>query len=172
MMNVIDQIRLAARAGNRLALAVGVVLGAFVPSTAFAITHYGIDLATPLWLQINAYTVLACLVYSASTVWTWMCSVTRSRVKATGFCVMIELAMVFSGLFALSIACLVLLVGINAVATGANLALDQKEAKESAKKAKEKPIVAKAVKETPVTKLPTRARRTQSGSRKVTRKAA
>ena len=164
-MNVIDQIRVASQRGNRLALIVGLVLGASVPVIAFSVTHYGIDTSRTLWLQINAYTVLACLAYSASTVWSWMRSVTKSRVKATGFCVMIELAMVFSGLYALSVACLVLLVGINAVATGATLALDQKEAKEAAKKTREKPIVVKAVKPSKVTRLPKRT----SGTR---RKAA
>jgi hypothetical protein len=164
-MNVIDQIRVSAQRGNRLALIVGLVLGAFVPTIAFSVTHEGIDTSHPLWLQVNTYIVLACLAYSATTVWSWMRSVTKSRVKATGFCVMIELTMVCSGLYALSVACLVLLIGINAVATGAILALDQKEAKEAAKKTRPVVIKAKVAKTSKVTRITKRT----SGTR---RKAA
>jgi hypothetical protein len=118
-VGVVEQVRIALRPEFRLATFVGVLLGAIVPLVTFAVAHSELDpwCADPLWLL-----VLGGLLFSARTVYVWGCLALGSPVKAAGFTVLIEGAMVLSSQEWLSITALVYLCGINAIATGVTLA--------------------------------------------------
>jgi hypothetical protein len=74
-----------------------------------------------LWNPSSAL-VAGGLVYSAKTVWQWGRLAFACPWKATGFVLLLEGVMVLSRIEWLSVAALVYLVGINAIATGCLLA--------------------------------------------------
>ena len=134
---VVDQVREAFRRQNRLATGAGFILGGFVPVASFILAHYEVRPDAPLYSQVPTLLVLAGLVYSAKTVFDWARVAFRHPAKALGFVVLTEGVMTFSHTPALAYAALTLLVVINGVATGCNLALDSKEsatAKRTARK--------------------------------------
>jgi len=118
---VMDEIRAAFRQKNLLATFVGLILGGFVPVGSFLVIHYEVGEftwhgAAMLGLAIGG------LVFSAKTVWQWAKSAFADDAwKATGFVILLEGLMTLSGNFGLSVAALVLLTAINAIATGVQL---------------------------------------------------
>jgi len=114
---VIDQIRTATKAENRLASVAGAIMGGFVPIATFLISHNEVALSVHgigmLLLVIGG------LVFSAKTVWQWANMAFASDAwKATGFVILLEGVMTLSGITGLSIAALVLLTAVNGIATG------------------------------------------------------
>lgn len=128
-LSIVEQVREAGKRQNRMATAAGFILGGFVPSASFILAHYEVDPQSPLWLQMPALLVLAGLVYSAKTVFDWARVAFKNPAKAVGFVVLLEGVMTFSTTVALAYVALALLVAINGIATGCNLALDTKAAK-------------------------------------------
>lgn len=116
--SVIDQTRIAFSV-SAIGLFVGVVLGTTVPLVAFMTAHYEWE----SWWSIYSVILGGCLLFSAKSVYAWGKSAFRDSWKALGFVVLIELAMVFSHIKWVSYLGLAILIGINAVATGANLVL-------------------------------------------------
>ena len=120
--SIVDQVRQATQKQNRLATGAGFTLGGFVPSAVFSIVHYELKETPLLWII-----VLGGLLFSAITVFRWSKIAFDSGVKAVGFVVLIEGVMTFSGLYWLSCTALALLIVINGIATGCNLALNRRE---------------------------------------------
>lgn len=125
-LSIVEQVKAAGQKQNRLAVAAGFILGGFVPSASFVLAHYEIKPTEPLWMQMPTVLVVAGLIYSAKTVFDWACIAFRQPLKALGFVVLVEGVMTFSKTAALSYVALALLVCINGIATGCNLALDTK----------------------------------------------
>ena len=126
-MGVIRQVRIALKAENRLSAVVGAVLGGFVPLAAFAVAHSDISTASPgMHDVLMAGMVCGGLLFSAKTVFDWALSALGHKAKAFGFVVLAEGAMTFSHLWGVNLAALAVLVGINAVATACNLAVDKR----------------------------------------------
>jgi VIT1/CCC1 family predicted Fe2+/Mn2+ transporter len=126
---IVDQVKTAMKPQNRLATGAGFVLGGFVPVASFVLAHTEVRAEQPLWAQMPALLVLAGLVYSAKTVFDWARIAFKHPAKALGFVVLTEGVMTFSHTAALSFAALFILITINGIATGCNLALDVKAAK-------------------------------------------
>lgn len=136
-LGITDQVRLTFQKQNRVPAVVGVVLGSIPPVSAFSFAHFGLDVAT--WRAwVAACFVLACLAFSAPKVFRWSVAAFRSRVEALGFVVLLEGAMTLADhrtpmLAVISYVCLAVLVFINAVVTACAVALDQREARTTAR---------------------------------------
>ena len=117
---IVDQVRTAFSRDHRLATVVGILLGAIVPLATFTVAHNEVDWAQPLNPAVAF--VVGGLVYSARTVYDWGRLAFVSAPKAVGFTVLLEGSMVASQTGWLSIAALVYLCAINAIATGVTLA--------------------------------------------------
>lgn len=133
-LSIVEQVKAASQKQNRLAVVAGFILGGFVPSASFVLAHREIQPSEPLWFQMPTVLVIAGLIYSAKTVFDWASIAFRHPAKALGFVVLVEGVMTFSKTAALSYVALALLVCINGIATGCNLALDTKANKPSKKK--------------------------------------
>src|SRR5690606_4962466 len=120
---IIDQIRTACDRRNRLATAIGFLLGAFVPFATFIVAHYQVTLDSDAGIMtlsniLPAIMVAGGLTYSANTVFHWGQKAFGATAKALGFVVLVELVMVTSNIPSLTIAALVYLMLINGIATG------------------------------------------------------
>lgn len=121
-LGVVEQVRLSLRRGSRLAFALGVLLGGFVPIATYQISHTELVLSRALWLQPAAFFVAGGLLFSAVTMYRWGVLAFAQRAKALGFVVLLEGTMVTSRTPWLALAALVYLAAINGVATACNLA--------------------------------------------------
>lgn len=122
-LGVVDQIRQACKERNRLATFLGFLLGGFVPIASYVVAHFEIDPAVAVYAQLPSLLVLAGLVYSAKTVYSWGQLAFASGAKATGFVLLIEGVMVTSTSPGLAMTALGYLVVINGLATGCILSL-------------------------------------------------
>ena len=141
-MNPIAQLRHAAH--SPVALTMGALLGAFVPCSTFVVVHCGRlivvrgdgTVSHAPWSHPGWWLVAGGLAFSASTVYRWAASAfppkagemtwwerVYTRVKALGFVLLVEGVLLLSPLPELSYVALGLLVAINALGTGAALAL-------------------------------------------------
>lgn len=119
--SVVEQVRIAFSGKNRLATAMGFLLGGLVPLATFIVAHYEVSHARALYAQFGSYLVLGGLLYSAKTVFEWGRRAFDSTAKAVGFVLLIEGVMVTSATGWLSAVALAYLIVINGVATGCNL---------------------------------------------------
>ncbi len=103
MKSVLSQIQTACVAGNRRASCIGFVLGGVIPALTFFVDRYEVKGDIPLHHQIPAFLVLGGMVFSAKTVFEWARLAFHNGFKALGFVVILEGAMIFSGLFPLSV---------------------------------------------------------------------
>lgn len=137
----IAQLRHAAE--SPLALTLGAALGGIVPASTYVVAHVGelvrvegggVVLASwhPGWLL-----VLGGLLFSGKTVYAWTAAAFEDRLKALGFVALVEGALLLSPSPALSYVALGYLVAINALGTGAALALRHRSdrARESSQRA-------------------------------------
>jgi VIT1/CCC1 family predicted Fe2+/Mn2+ transporter len=120
-LGVVEQVRLSLRRGSRLAFALGVLLGGFVPIATFVISHTELT-AAPLYLQPAAAFVAGGLLFSAVTMYRWGVLAFAQKTKAVGFVLLLEGTMVTSHTRWLALAALCYLAAINGVATACNLA--------------------------------------------------
>jgi hypothetical protein len=116
--SVIDQTRIAFSV-SVIGSITGLILGSVVPTTTYMISHY----EWKEWLSIYTVLVVGGLAFSAKTVFLWGKSAFRDTAKALGFVTLVETAMIFSHIRWVNLLGLSILVGINAVATGANLVI-------------------------------------------------
>lgn len=142
-MEVIDQIvYILSKSGagkkasrKHLAAAIlGAILGGFIPLASYVIAHvqmHGVKL-NELYYNYNAYLVFGGLLYSSPTVYSWAKKAFGSntlvgKVKPFGFVLLLEGVMITNSphwaVTALSVAALSLLIFINGIASGCNLAL-------------------------------------------------
>jgi len=120
-MSVVDQIWYATRADNLLGTLLGCVLGGLVPLLSYVEAHHDTSTYAPLrWALVGGG-----LVFSCATVWHWGSKAFESAYKAAGFVLLLEGAMVFSGVTWLGQVALGLLMAVNAIATGVALALQK-----------------------------------------------
>jgi hypothetical protein len=118
---VVAQVRCALQPHNRLATALGALLGGGVPVASYQLAHHEVDPSQPLWAQLSAWLVLGGLLFSAITVCSWGKLAFGSRYKAVGFTVLLEGVLTCAHTPWLAAAGLCYLVCINAVATGVRL---------------------------------------------------
>lgn len=120
----ITQLRRAGRA--KLSLAVGLVLGAFVPLATSTVVHTGhlVDFMDERFLLVSRWLlVLGGLTVSAKTVYHWFLQTFRGDwSKALGYVLLIEGVLLLSPVPWLGHAALGLLIFINAFWAGSNLA--------------------------------------------------
>lgn len=121
-LGVVQQVREALKRRNRLAAALGFLLGGFVPVASFVVAHGELDAARSLWLQPGTALVLGGLLFSAKTVYSWSKLAFGESSKALGFVVLLEGVMILAKTGWLGAAALGLLVGINGVATACRVA--------------------------------------------------
>lgn len=115
-LTVIQQVRRAFAPGARLAGFIGLGIGGFVPVATYTVVHCECAIYPRLW-----WLVLGGLLYSAITVFTWASAAFGSRVKAAGFCVLLEGILTFGHTYSLGLAALAMLVFINAVSAACAL---------------------------------------------------
>lgn len=96
-------------------------MGGFVPVATYIIGHYEVADRPMMWLAVAGG-----LAYSAKSVFDFATEAFSSPVKALGFVILIEVVMTWAETSALSLAALALLVAINAISAGINLALESK----------------------------------------------
>jgi len=120
-IGVVDSFKLAFRKKNRTAFLLGSILGGVVPCAAYEVAHFEVKDNPYMWVI-----VVACLVYSAKSVFEWANVAFRNCVKAAGFCVILEGVLTFSHCTILAYVVLAILVSINAICAGTGLVLDQK----------------------------------------------
>ena len=116
--NVIDQTRIAFSV-SAIGSLVGIVIGSAVPLITYTIAHH----EWKDWLTIYSVLIVGGLLFSANSVFFWTKAAFRSSIKALGFILLVEGAMVFSGIHWVNLLGLSILIGINAVSTGANLVM-------------------------------------------------
>lgn len=117
--DVVGQIKLAF--AHPLPLVIGAMLGALVPIATYTVGHA--ELGEAGWASLPGAIVVGGLLFSAITVYKWGRRAFGSAAKAVGFVVLSEGVMSLSHTPWLSLVVLGFLVGINAVANGANLAV-------------------------------------------------
>jgi hypothetical protein len=126
---VVAQCRAAFARGNRLAAAVGLAIGGFVPVATYLVAHAVRWELSPV-VVLAAVLALGGLAFSAPTVFDWTREAFGGRgsrlavVKAGGFVVLLEGVMVCArglGLEILGLVALAYLVLVNAAATAARI---------------------------------------------------
>ncbi len=121
---IVGQVRAAFHPEARLATLIGACLGGFVPLAGYQVAHHEFSREAGLF-QLAVPLVMGALLYSAKTVYDWGKLAFRSPVKAVGFVLLTEGVMITSSTAWLSVAALVLLAGVNAIATGATLSVER-----------------------------------------------
>jgi RsiW-degrading membrane proteinase PrsW (M82 family) len=124
------QLQIATRKGNRLATAIGAVLGTVVPVMVYAVTHKLPMLPMnelPFW--VLAVMALGGCFFSMKSVIVWgRMAFQQDTVKAVAFALLLEGMLVMSGLledmYWLGYASLAYLCLINAVSAGCSIALE------------------------------------------------
>lgn len=120
-LGIVGQVRTATKPRHRLALACGFVLGGFVPTASYVLAHNEAPTRPLMWCLVTAG-----LIYSAKTVFDWAKVAFKHPAKALGFVILTEGILTFANTWWLSLAGLAVLVLINGIATGCNLALDRR----------------------------------------------
>jgi hypothetical protein len=123
-LGVLDQVAQATRAHNRLAFAIGALLGGFIPVASYTVCHLECPQQPALWVL-----VVAGFAYSAITVYQWASIAFKHWAKALGFVVLTEGVIFFSTTHWLSFVALAVLVSINGIATATNLIADRRLAR-------------------------------------------
>jgi len=142
----LHQLRLAARSPGALAL--GVVIGGFVPVASYVtvhdggmLTYGGGRLHVTDWTDPRWSLVLGALAFSAKSVYQWAHAAFDDRVKALGFTVICEGVLLMSTTPWLGYAAIAMLVLVNVLSSGAVLALrDRRDTTLTAEPVSETPI--------------------------------
>jgi hypothetical protein len=127
--SVIDQTKLAFSV-SAIGSITGIVLGSVVPLMAYMEAHYELHMAdAKLEDYWSIYTVLTLggMLFSAKSVFYWTKSAFKDSMKAFGFVCLVEGSMIFSHISWVGWLGLAILIGINAIASAANLVLKPKE---------------------------------------------
>lgn len=125
-LSIVDQVRTATFRQNRLATVMGFLLGSTIPLCTYWIAHHETNDRPMMWLLAAGG-----LIYSAKTVFDWASVAFKHPAKALGFVVLLEGVMTFSATPWLGWLCLILLMAINGVSAGCQLALDRRSRRNS-----------------------------------------
>lgn len=129
-LSILEQVRCLADPRNRVAFSVGGIVGAFVPFAVFVLSYKVMgESHNPIsaWDESTENKMLLGLIaagglFSAKSVYGWGVSAFASdKLKAIGYAVLIEGVLLLSPYLFLKILAGLYLLGINAIATGANL---------------------------------------------------
>jgi len=115
-------VRSAIHKKNRIAMSAGFVLGGWVPTVTYLVSHFHVQSQPQLWLLVAGG-----LTYSAMTVFEWAKIAFRHPLKALGFVILLEGGMTFVPDLWIGLPSLGLLVLINGLAAGTNLVNDSRE---------------------------------------------
>jgi len=113
---------------NKGALCVGMVFGFIPPLASYEIINQEIQ-DDPMSHLLMSTIVLACLVYSSMSVYKTAKIAFNNGVKAVAYVALMEGVMAFSHIEWLRVIILGLLIVINAITTGCEIALDDKKRK-------------------------------------------
>jgi hypothetical protein len=116
--SVIDQARIAFSV-SAIGAVIGILLGSSIPLTTFMISHF----EWQEWWSIYTLLIIGGLGFSFKNVYQWGKAAFRDSWKAGAFVLLCEGSMVFSKILWLEWMCLGILIGINAIASGANLVI-------------------------------------------------
>lgn len=94
---IVDMVRSASHKKNRIAMGAGFILGGWVPMVTYLVSHFHMQELPMLWLLVAGG-----LTYSAMTVFSWAKIAFRHPLKALGFVVLLEGAMIFVTRFSAS----------------------------------------------------------------------
>lgn len=119
MRGIVADVRTGMARRHRLAMAIGILFGGFIPLAIYTTTH---SMSFGWGTQAGAFAG-AGLVYSLQTVYQSARQVFGAATKALGFTVLREGVMVTTDVRWLGIAALVYLVVINALSAGVNVAI-------------------------------------------------
>ena len=127
-VGIVDQVRRASHKKNRIAMGCGFVLGGFVPALSYLIARYHVGELPMLWLLVGGG-----MTYSSLSVLSWAKVAFKHPMKALGFVIIMEGALIFVPDPWIELPSLVILVGINGLACGTNLILDSRESRQLAR---------------------------------------
>lgn len=184
-LDIVTQVRIAIAKGNLLATILGAIVGGTVPLLTYVGAHVEFDLIGTLrglrpgavWSEAAFYAVIGGGLFSAITVGLWGNLAFNMWVKGFGFTILLELAMVAfrSNWRFLALA---MLIAINAIATGVNMAIRAHDTAKAAREERESAAaVALALARTPASPTPApvvaaRPRRTRASRPKLVVAAA
>ncbi len=120
-VDIVSQLHTAVQ--NPAATLLGAVLGGIIPWFAREVLHGEVSSATDPRLLI----VVGCMAFSMATVYGFGLATFRSGWRAVGFCAAVEGVAVFARTPRIWLAALLVLILINAVATGCKIALSRGE---------------------------------------------
>lgn len=123
---VVEAVKVAFSKRNRLAAVWGLIKGGWAPIASYFVAHTEVNGDYSLH-PILSLLVAGALLFSAPTVYEWCMAAFNNRAKAVGFVVLLEGVMIFSKIHWLGVSAVVLLVAINGIQSGCNLAIRRKE---------------------------------------------
>ena len=127
------QLRLATQKGNRLATAIGAILGTVVPVMVYAVTHKlpSLSYTEPAFYVLFIMAAGGCYFSMKSVIQWGALAFSGDKVKAVAFALLLEGMLVMSGMLPdmawLGYASLAYLALINAISAGCSIALQTKE---------------------------------------------
>ncbi len=123
-VGIVDMVKRASHKQNRVAMAAGFVLGGWVPVVSYLVVHYHVQELPMLWLLVGGG-----MTYSGLSVFSWARVAFKHPMKALGFVVIMEGALLFVPDPWVGLPSLAMLVGINGLACGTNLVNDSRESR-------------------------------------------
>ncbi len=115
-LSIIGQLKQSFAPGARLAAFTGLILGGIIPGFTWTIVHFEVAVTPALWVLVAGG-----LLYSSIAVFEWATAAFGNPFKSVGFVVLLEGALAFSRIWAVSLSALGVLVFINAVAAACRL---------------------------------------------------
>lgn len=108
---------------HRIAACFGGIMGGLIPLCSYIGIHYEVDFTKEYYLQWQWWVVVFCLGFSLPKVYQWARIGFQSWMAGACFALAIELVMISYRNIYISLACLLVLMSINAISAGANIAL-------------------------------------------------
>lgn len=117
---VVETIKVAFHSRNIVWTGFGLVFGGWAPLASYIIAHIELQ---GNYQNYKSAMLVGALLFSAPTVYQWFKEVFNSAVKAFGLVVLLEGVMCFSSTVWLGLSALLLLMVINGIQSGCNMAL-------------------------------------------------
>ncbi len=121
---IVDMVKKAGHKKHRVSMLIGFVLGGWVPAVSYLVVHYHVQDQPMLWLLVGGG-----MTYSGLTVFSWARVAFKHPMKALGFVIIMEGALIFVPDPWIGLPSLAMLIGINGLACGTNLILDSRESR-------------------------------------------
>lgn len=121
-ISLVDKIKKACQKQNKIAMITGFIFGFLPPLASFELIDNEVQQYSYMWIV-----VAACLMYSAISVWSTAKIAFNNGWKAFAYVVLMEGILAFSHIMWLRVIILGLLIVINGISSGCDIALDQKK---------------------------------------------